>query len=165
MQFLKILCASFLLLTAPTMAQNRHFWDISTGATGDAVVAWPNDYEKNLYVSIYHLGVWSTPASIPGSVDTYPWPILTEMIADGSIILIWGNPDDGTILSSVKLPNQDWTTAAVISHDQDFSLAPLLSLDPAGNATLIWYDFVEGLQATRLLVGTTTWSEPETISD
>ncbi len=155
--------ASLVLATAPALAQNEYIWVAASNVTGEVVTAWASNDSSDVKTAFYSLGAWSAVESVPNSASSYADPICASMDTLGNSILVWGD-DSGTIWSSVKLAGQDWSNAAMISLAADYSVEPILTIDPAGNATAIWLDYELGLQSSNLPVGTTTWSAPVTIS-
>lgn len=164
MKLLNIVYTAIALAATPAIAQNEYFWTITSNITGTATAAWGDNQNQDVRVSTYSSGSWSDYEIIPGSSNTYPYPILIDMDAAGNIILVWADSSAGVILSSIKPTLGDWTTAEAISSDIDFSFDPVLSLDPGGNGFLVWLNESEGIQASHLPAGTTTWSAPVTLS-
>ena len=164
MKILNVLTASFLLATAPALAQNEYVWSTISNVTGKAAAAWSDNTNFDVRVSILSGGAWSDPVILPNSSSTFPDPICIEMDSLGNIIVVWGDSYNGLIMSSIKPVLGDWTNSAVISPLSEYSTEPVLTIDPSGNATALWLNYAEGLQSTTLPVGTTTWPAPTNVS-
>ncbi len=155
---------SLMLSMSSLFAQEEYTWEEASGVTGEVIAAWAVNDAMGVVVSQCSGGTWSAPEVVPGSDLFAPMPIDVVMDTSGNIVLVWGC-DSGVVCSSIKLAGQSWTKAVVISHEGEHSTSPRLVLDPTGNASVLWMNQTHGLEASYLPVGTTTWSDPEIISD
>ncbi len=92
--------------------------------------------------------------------DTY---VLPEIAADpaGNFTAVWRDTSYLTKAARYSAASGTWGAAAQISSFSDYALAPRVTVDTSGNATVVWYvnnPTGETVQAARYTAASASWS-------
>lgn len=118
-------------------------------ATGDAVVSWSqsNGVAESMYAASFNAGMnaWTTPTLLETS------DLAVSDLAQASAVAKAGNyaaaawlQTDGTVhnLYLSRLVSGTWTAPTLIDTAADDAEQPGVAVDPNGNATVIWRQFL-----------------------
>jgi len=115
---------------------------------------------------------WQATVSLGSSTDEVLSAPQLAFDAGGNAIVVWQQFNSTPWLFSVWANRYQagggWSGAQLLEHDDvgDHS-DPAIAMDPAGNAMAVWaYNdgHIVGIQASRYVQGTNTWTAPEDIN-
>ncbi|ADB48861.1 PKD domain-containing protein [Conexibacter woesei] len=111
-------------------------------------------------------GAWSAPHALAES-DLQPQIFLSPALAvaaDGTVTAMW--TDSSIVRSAVRAPDGTWSRAVTVNDALDIAVSPQVVVDPAGNATAVWYQRLNGpyviYGATRPAGG--AWTSPQLLT-
>lgn len=158
------------LSTSGGSAQRPH---IAVDGSGNLIAVWHRSNGDNNIVQASrstNSGVsWSTPVDLSLTGEDADNP---RVAADGSgnIVAVWTRSDgsDQRIQASRSTNGgAGWSTPAYLSESGVASERPRVAIDDLGNAVAVWaYDpnADTRVQASKLAVGSTSWSAPVNVS-
>ena len=159
--------------------------EVAVAPNGDAIAVWQQGEPNNEPKYHYHvLASYYTAATVSWGAPQYlgDTPVL-DAVEDaydpqvaidsaGNALVVWTQTDnthgDLDVWANRYQAGGSWSGAQLLEHDDvgDHS-SPAIAMDPAGNAMAVWaYNdgHIVGIQASRYVQGTDSWTTPEDIN-
>jgi hypothetical protein len=123
-------------------AQQPH---VAVDAGGDAVALWEeyedstNNYAVQAATRATVNGIWQPPVDLSSTgVNTANAQLASA--PEGETVAVWARSDNfsGSVQSASRPPAGGWTAPVNVSTDTTDTPAPLVAMDPAGDAVAVW---------------------------
>lgn len=148
--------------------QNADKPQIALDAAGEAIALWSRyNGNKNVIQSCQSTfgGAWSIPKNLSSETINAQNPRI-NMAQGGkaTAIALWEDTTNHEI-QSMKMSQNAWEEAIVVSNSSEFSTVPQVAMDFHGNAIAIWQNPIKKVIQAAALPFNGKWSLPEDLSE
>lgn len=145
---------------------------VAADAAGNVTAVWTKFVSMTVRIvqSAYRPagGTWTAPVNVSGLTENSEFPELA-VDANGYATVVWSvgvDPGPWVAKASSRAPGGGWSAPATLSDPGNFNPLPRVAVDPAGNATAIWWRFAGSaflLEARTRPAGATAWNAVDTL--